>query len=192
MEDLLQFLRDRLGDDEYAAQRAAALCGCHPAAASWEFRDGDDKEDGRIHIVGDPHPIQMRKRRRLARRWNRTYADLFIAEHIVRHAPARVLAEVASKMRLVDASAADCPAACAQQGTHSFDGSCALRWRGPAQEEDGTQWLPVWETRAGIPMIVADRRELAPPVTTEYTLRLLALPYAEHPDYRPEWTLSKG
>lgn len=99
MDDLVQFLRARLNEDEEAARRAAALCGCHPAAPSWEFRDGDDEEDGRIHVVGDPHPVLLGKRRRLARRWNRSYDGLFAAQHIVRHDPARVLAEVDAKRR---------------------------------------------------------------------------------------------
>lgn len=101
-EALVQFLRARLDEDEQAADRAAALCGCHPAAASWEFRDGDDEEDGRIHVVDDPHPILLGKRRRLARRWNRSCDGLFAAQHIVRHDPARVLAEVDAKRQALD------------------------------------------------------------------------------------------
>lgn len=96
MDDLVQFLRARLDEDEQAARKAAALCGCHPAAPSWTFRDGDEKTDGRILVVDEPHPTY---KRRLARRWNTSYDGLFAAEHIVRHDPARVLAEVDAKRR---------------------------------------------------------------------------------------------
>ncbi|TDD37855.1 hypothetical protein E1287_07300 [Actinomadura sp. KC06] len=61
-----------------------------------------------------------------------------VASHIVRHGPARVLAEVETKRRLID-----------QHVGYSGGG-------------DDDHW-PV------------------------QTLRLLALPYASHPDYRPEW-----
>ncbi|MGW4695167.1 DUF6221 family protein [Kitasatospora cineracea] len=89
--------------------------------------------------------------------------------------PARVLAEVDAKRRIVAASNAECPPTC--RAEHTFSGSCSLRWMGPLNEQDGERWLTD-DTGA---------RYEPPPVVTEWTLRLLALPYAAHPDYRPEW-----
>lgn len=74
------------------------------------------------------------------------YPSLEQAEHIARHDPARVLAEVAAKRALLD--------------VHRDDyGSCSTC--GTAGEYD-VPW----------------------PCTT---VELLALPYANHPDYRSEW-----
>lgn len=95
--DLAAFLRARLDDDEQAAHKAAALCGCHPESPSWTF--GDESTDGRILVVNDPHPDVRRK---LSRRWNGSYGGLFTAEHIVRHDPTRILAEVKAKRRIID------------------------------------------------------------------------------------------
>ncbi|QKW17889.1 hypothetical protein HUT16_01365 [Kitasatospora sp. NA04385] len=91
--------------------------------------------------------------------------------------PARVLAEVLAKRELLNASNANCPLAC--RAEHTFSGSCSLRWMGPLHEDEhtGERWL-VDDTGA---------RHTPPPAITEWVLRLLALPYAHHPDYRREW-----
>lgn len=96
---LVAFLRSRLQEDEDAARKAAELCGCHPPAPSWSFRDGDEPTDGRILVVDDPHPLPKRK---IGRRWNNSYEGLFMAEHIVRYDPGRVLTEVQAKRKIVD------------------------------------------------------------------------------------------
>ncbi|MEW1551552.1 DUF6221 family protein [Streptomyces tsukubensis] len=88
-----------------------------------------------------------------------TGLDLNVAEHIACWDPARVLREVDAKRQMVDASPVDCPPACRSE--HTFSGSCSLRALGPAPAR--------------------------PPFTSESTLRLLALPYADHPDYKSEW-----
>lgn len=82
------------------AARAADLCGCHPSALSWSFRDGDEPTDGRILVVDDPHPDLKRK---IGRRWNGSYEGLFMAEHIVLHDPESVLRRVAQERRTLDA-----------------------------------------------------------------------------------------
>jgi hypothetical protein len=145
---LEEFLRARLDEDERLADRAASLCGCHPSAPSWTFKDGDGPTDGRILIADDPHPNIKRK---LSRRWNNTYEGLFAAEHIARHDPARVLAEVEVKRRIID--------------LHGGDGHECIEHT----DEQG---------------------DLLDAFTPEHpcpTLRLLARPYASHPDYRDEW-----
>ncbi|MFI9824435.1 DUF6221 family protein [Streptomyces sp. NPDC052013] len=100
MDELVRWLGEQLDADEQAARKAANVCGCHPLAASWAFRDGDEPTDGRILVVDDPHPQRKRK---ISRRWNATYDGLFMAEHIVRHDPARVLREVEAKRRILTA-----------------------------------------------------------------------------------------
>ncbi|MFD3333498.1 DUF6221 family protein [Streptomyces sp. NPDC058700] len=97
MDDLIAFLRARLDDDAAIARAAAEVCGCHEPAGRWAF--DDDENDGRIVIVDDPHPEMKRK---VERRWNGSYDGLFAARHIARHDPARVLAEVDAKRRIVD------------------------------------------------------------------------------------------
>ncbi|MBP2580625.1 hypothetical protein J3A78_001103 [Streptomyces sp. PvR006] len=95
----------------------------------------------------------------------------------LRIARARVVTEVMSKRQLLEASAVACPPACGRGGEHAFSGACALRWMGPVTEADGGRWVHD-DTGA---------RFTAPPVTPEWTIRVLALPYAGHPDYRTEW-----
>ncbi|MFC9794906.1 DUF6221 family protein [Streptomyces sp. NPDC057695] len=96
----------------------------------------------------------------------------------LRVARARVLTEVLAKRQLLAASAVTCPPACGRNGAHVFDGACALRWMGPVEEDaDGRRWVRD-DTGA---------RFTAPPVTPEWSLRVLALPYAAHPGYRQEW-----
>ncbi|MFD7965450.1 DUF6221 family protein [Streptomyces zaomyceticus] len=159
MDDLITFLRARLDEDEQTARAAGARPGPvwrHDSDSGWvrAAREGDGIATGRQDRLPPEH-----------------------GRHIARHDPARVLAEVYARRRLLGASAADCPAACAAEGAHSFRGSCALRWMGPVDEADGGRWLHD-DTGARFP---------APPVTQEWTLRVLALPYAGHPDYRTEW-----
>ncbi|GAA4837005.1 DUF6221 family protein [Kitasatospora terrestris] len=96
-------------------------------------------------------------------------------DHVARWAPARVLAETAVKRQLVAVSNADCSPGCAVE--HSFGRSCGLHWMGPLHEEADGRWL----------YDDSGARHAPPPVTTEWTLRLLALPYTGHPEYRPAW-----
>jgi hypothetical protein len=76
--------------------------------------------------------------------------------HVVRHDPARVLAECSAKRRIVLACR-DARPETAFVGTHP-----------PGM--------------AGFPVTAHDQHQLA-----ALTLALLALPYADHPHYRPEW-----
>ncbi|MGW4270779.1 DUF6221 family protein [Streptomyces seoulensis] len=97
-EDVLAWLETAIGAREEAAQKAAALCGCHPPAGGWSFRDGDAPSDGRILVVEDPHP---KTKRRISRRWNSTYEGLFMAQHIALHDPASVLRRCAADRKLL-------------------------------------------------------------------------------------------
>jgi hypothetical protein len=121
-DDLVAFLRARLDDDEWTA-RAAKPGPWHADGGSVYATHPTDE------VVG--------------------YTDS--AEHIARHDPARVLAEVEAKRRLLELH---------EPGEMEYvEGdvcmACDLRGEGP--------YYPC------------------------LTLRLLALPHAEHPDYRDEW-----
>ncbi|MEU8829364.1 DUF6221 family protein [Streptomyces sp900116325] len=83
-----------------------------------------------------------------------------LAAHIARHDPARVLAEVEAKRQLV-----------------KLHGRATLRAGGGAQ-----YFATETVCRSCEPNHQFPERSWPCP-----TLRLLALPYADHPDYRPEW-----
>ncbi|MGY1579122.1 DUF6221 family protein [Streptomyces sp. MN13] len=127
MDDLVQFLRDRLDEDERTAK--ALLDDARPGRiARWEFC-----EDGAIRDEGG----------RAALRVKFTWRPE--AEHIVRHDPARVLAEAEAKRALLEAlERAD-----TQASYPDFEGG-----------------------------VYSGLHE---------ALEYLALPYADHPAYKPEW-----
>lgn len=129
---LVQFLRDRLNEDEQTARRVP------PNQAPTELRALISRAGGEPYLAIDS---------------------------------ARVLREVEAKRQLLDASNVDCSSGCIRD--HTFSGSCALRWMGPLNETDGELWARN-EDGHKVP---------APPVTAEWTLRLLATPYSEHPDH---------
>lgn len=120
MDELIAFLNARLDEDEAAAKAAWRGDG-------WRHENMPDEVwTGRSAPGHTPIPI--------AKAW-----DQPTAEHIARHDPARVLADVAAKRAVI--------AACA----HNLE------------YEDYGYTL------------------------AERVLRALALPYAEHEDYKPHW-----
>jgi hypothetical protein len=145
VDDLIEFLRARLDDDEQVARAAGG--------DRWVERMGDvtsealDKGDygprgywvasASFSCEGEAEALHEGH-----------------AAHIARHDPARVLAEVDAKRRILD---------------------------------------EVVDEATGLDMSVdGDRRVGSRDTTTEpylgtVLLRLLALPYADHPDYREEW-----
>ena len=131
-DDLAQFLRDRLDEDEEAARNATT--------GPWWVEDtsprywGEERDaevssaDGRLAVLQHENDGALN------------------AVHIVRWDPARVLADMQAKRRIV----------ALHSDPHGGDPSCSSIDY-PENAEDCE------------------------------TLRLLALPYASHPDYRPEW-----
>lgn len=86
--------------------------------------------------------------------------DEAVIRHIARHDPARVLREIEAKRQLV-----------------KLHGRATLRAGGGAQYFDTTIVCRTCEPSYQFP-------EMSWPCST---LRLLALPYADHPDYRESW-----
>jgi hypothetical protein len=130
MDDLIAFLRARLDEDADLAL-AASPGPWHP-----------DEEHDEVHAVDD---IVVAEGFALSGRQLRATVD-----HIARHDPARVLAEVEAKRHIID-------------------------WhRQPTQDEfeDGTYRTMGCRCYGGWPCP---------------TLRALAAPYADHPDYRDTW-----
>jgi hypothetical protein len=159
--DLPAFLRARLDEDEAGARLALGW-----APTPWTLQahdprfpgDADAYEwanlnagDGDVLVGGD------------------SSLPTDVARHIARHDPARVLAEVDAKRRIVDAYRA----AFVRKAT---------TWRNYARWANGKPdrrypvlgRLPKHGEEADIPGLYL-------------ALRLLALPYSDHPDYRQEW-----
>ncbi|QGZ53356.1 hypothetical protein GPZ77_34565 (plasmid) [Streptomyces sp. QHH-9511] len=125
---LVQFLNDRLDEDERAARRA-----------------GDS-----FRQIGETGVIVATEGDRAEECASANWTG--IADHIVRHDPTRVLAEVDAKREVANAY---------ERAVAEFQNS------GPA-------------------MVSYDR--LTGSVSSLRTaLEFLALPYADHPDYREEW-----
>jgi len=137
MDDLVQFLRARLDEDEQAA--AAASDG---PWTPWR--------KARLHGLGQLEHAVMLPGDGIGSRATIVTASWLDAEHIARHNPARVLAEVDAKRRILDLHEA------AEFEYADADVCLSCDSGGP---------LPY-------------------PCPT---VRLLALPYADHPDYHDEW-----
>jgi hypothetical protein len=129
MDDLIVFLRARLDEDAAAAKRV-------------ESRWRQIGETGVIVASDGTHAEECA---------NGNWTG--IAEHIVRHDPARVLADADAKRQMIRLHGC----------TEGHECSTVDR----AGDVDHCTW--VMEDEACT------------------TLRLLALPYADHPDYRDEW-----
>lgn len=133
--DLVSFLRDRLDEDEQVARAAYAI----DPAPWYEDVDYDDTYTNQRNHIDGTGLVYAADNVAL---WDREQSQTLsmtaaTSVHVARHDPARVLAEVDAKRRIVDR---------------------------------------IWKY-AGPHMFTA-----GPDV-----LRLLALPYAHHPEYRPEW-----
>jgi hypothetical protein len=131
---LVEFLRARLDEDEEAARNATegAWFADHPEPKHW----GDDPESALIVrgkvlcILDNQHNGPLN------------------ADHIVRHAPTRVLSEVGAKRQILAYAMrrVSCGEAHPQQDMYHPNGHADMM-----------------------------------------LLRLLAMPYSGHPDYREEW-----
>jgi Family of unknown function (DUF6221) len=126
--DLVEFLLARLDEDEQAARTAGA--------DRWRATDSGVYHDD---ASTQPGPFAIGRYEHLGAE----------GTHIARHDPARVLAEVEAKRRMLEAH-------------YDYNGVC------PRCFDFSNKPVP---------------RELWPCET----VRLLAPPYGDHPDYRQEW-----
>jgi hypothetical protein len=153
MDDLVQFLRARLDDDKQAARACAS--------APWE-----------IEIPPMVH-VSVQARRDNKWKWGRLGYVATVERdedraHIARHDPARVLADVEAKRRLLEL-----------HGIMHRE----IGWLENGAEE-GSE-IPV--CGICVPKHSHYQRREDVPEGPCLTVRLLALPYADHPDYRDEW-----
>ena len=119
--DLVGFLRAQLDEDERVAREAGSRSLTWPVGGTWYLEGVEHNVVGDEEAFCHPHNV----------------------EHIARQDPARVLADVDAKRRILD------------------------------EHEPGSD--PCDAHDASLRTIECD------------TIRLLALPYADHPDYREEW-----
>ncbi|MFD9763198.1 DUF6221 family protein [[Kitasatospora] papulosa] len=148
MDDLVQFLKDRLAEDEEIAKDPTHATW---ATAEWRFNDAGEApyvDLGTNHLdsVSSLNESEMR--------------------HIARHDPARVLAEVGAKRRLLAGYAT---------AVDRIEELVSLCERLKAEGKDAFA--------SDMDRITTiHRRDVLHEV-----LHLLALPYADHPDYRQSW-----
>ncbi|MEU0102407.1 DUF6221 family protein [Streptomyces sp. NPDC006267] len=146
MDDLVQFLRARLDEDEQAARRA-----------------GDS-----FRQIGETGVIVATDGDRAEECASANWAG--IAEHIVRHDPARVLREVDAKRRMLDDLLAE---------RHTIVEDCWYTCAAATEERDGDESCD--EGRQGGPC------DCGRDARVNRRLRLLVLPHADHPDYKDVW-----
>jgi hypothetical protein len=144
MGDLVVWLLGCLAEDEQVALAAKG-----EGSGDWIQVD-PEREPGLIEADGDPVVYHE---------GSPTEAE---AAHIARHDPARVLAEIETKRRIIELHAigpcADGPKGVLVCGTCGPHGDSTAAWHG-----GDYAWYPC------------------------DTIKTLALPYADHPDYREEW-----
>lgn len=133
--ELVDFLRARLDEDEAAARRA-----------------GDS-----FRQIGETGVIVATEGDRAEECASANWAG--IAEHIVRHDPARVLAEVEAKRQLTARGGPFCTSNCDEPGNEPMD--------------PDTNWTTPLEHHFG-----CGAHEAA---------KLFARPYRDHPDFDPAW-----
>lgn len=138
MDDLVVFLRARLAEDEQVARGVSTGPNVPEKWTAAKYREGVRpwRIDGQCSLVVEAV----------------CGPD---AAHIARHDPARVLAEVEAKRRVID------------------------------RYEAGVALLKAWT--AADELLSALTVQNAENTGLEWALRLLALPFRNHPDYKPEW-----
>lgn len=166
--DLVQFLRARLDEIDGACRAARKDGGGAWNLLAFDRGDGaiyDDMGNPVLTYDTDPEtgvPTDPMGSPLGARQ----------AAHIVRHDPDRVLAEVEAKRQIV------APYAAALEDRQSI----RARMREVIYKEPDEFGRLLKQENALI-----DKAEALDPV-----VRALALPHADHPDYRPEWRLSNS
>ncbi|WP_326768654.1 DUF6221 family protein [Streptomyces sp. NBC_01591] len=151
MDDLLQFLRDRLNEDEQTARSVEDRSA--PWNGQW-VADGHDTArtfNGHMLFYGHTGPLKPG-----------------LVDHVVRHDPARVLREVEAKRRAVELHGI----------VHREIG-----WL----ESGGEEYSETPVCGLCVPKHSHYQRREDVPEGPCLTVRLLALPYADHPDYRDAW-----
>lgn len=173
--DLVEFLTARYDEDEAVARAATQLPCCEPlgwrAADRWSHRPRglftrDDTGGRAITLLTPDYPESTDSGVDLIRAEDGGI-PLNVADHIVTWDPARVLADIAAKRRILARHSA----------LHAI-----------VEPVDGGQWCTHcggWPcTHEGESVCTLCGYDDGCP-----DVRALASPYADHPDFRPEWHL---
>ncbi|MEU9167038.1 DUF6221 family protein [Streptomyces sp. NPDC048420] len=158
-DNLVDFLRARLDEDDAFAEMAVATVG----GGEWLMR-GRSGQEGPVEEKSNGHVVVP----------DTGVPDRLEAVHIARHNPARVRREVKAKLAILDMyrpGATDPHPGLPCTNSVHFD---------PYGDEYDPDVICERHSRA-----VDERPDGA--FGNDMVLRLLALPYADHPDYRPEW-----
>ncbi|MFI0233131.1 DUF6221 family protein [Streptomyces sp. NPDC017086] len=148
MDELVQFLRARLDEDEALAREAPP--------GPWHIGNAvDPTQPCHVHTFPGARMVA-------------DGLNWLVAAHVVRHDPARVLREVEAKRKIVDTYL--------PPDADPHPGLPCINYEGqrPIHYDDVE---PCWRHQKANERLVRH----------DYVLRLLALPYADHPDYRAEW-----
>ena len=158
MDDLLQFLRARLDEDERVARAATEGPWWYNPGKQWlgpeAFEKYDLRQGEEFVGYGGPHPFTGAV---CATGPANNMQSMQDAEHIARHDPARVLAEVEAKRRIIEEHKPAVPKGRPNRERGCLTCTTAQEWDAAANEANCL------------------------------TLRLLASPYADRPGYREEW-----
>ncbi|AVH60035.1 MULTISPECIES: DUF6221 family protein [Streptomyces] len=137
--ELVDFLRARLDEDEALAREAPK--------GPWHIGNAvDPTQPCNVHTFPGARPVA-------------DGLNWLVAEHIARHDPARVLAEVDVKRQLIARGGPFCTSDCDEPGNEPMD--------------PDTNWTTPLEHHLDCAAYEA--------------AKLMALPYADHPDFDPAW-----
>ncbi|MET9012302.1 DUF6221 family protein [Streptomyces olivaceoviridis] len=172
MDELVQFLKDRYDEEAAAARAAIDVVGPILGAGRWRYTKSNGDEGGRYWSVTTTAPdstVPMPTVELVGSGMSGGGVhEEAVAVHIVRHDPARVLREVEAKRQIV--------ATYLPPDANPHPGLPCINYEGqrPIHYDDAE---PCWRHQKANERLVRH----------DYVLRLLALPYADHPDYREEW-----
>lgn len=177
MNDLVDFLRARLAEYEQAARQAAdfggGIHGYHWRVSGTYADDGGTYWGIVATAVAGSHEQVVEVVGCGVNSGGGAHTEQ-VAHHAVRHDPARVLREVEAKRRIVDAYLP--PGADPHPGLPCTDDI--------EHDPNGEVYAEMLYPDACVRHLKASERLLH----HDYVLRLLALPFSDHPDYRQEWS----
>lgn len=200
MSNLVEFLLARVAEDEAVARAATQgrwfwepegssgqgdrsliatdgtwrLCGYY-----CEWADADVTSRGPKRTPGHEHLNSGSVVSAWGHDWWGINVDEADADHIAAWQPARVLAECSAKRRIVDEFGSSCSDYGPPDSERRTEGEEIAR-------QLGAEYQPHWP-EAYAPFCDGCAAAQSADYGHERVLRLLALPYASHPEYRDEW-----
>lgn len=170
IDDLIGFLRTQLDKDEQAAK---AMQSVYPTP--WDVSDRG--HSARV-VADEPNffaVVSIDQNQAPAAEW---LSD--VVGHVQRWNPDRVLADVAAKRRIIELHEPTYPPGGPIYGVHWEH----VHVRGANGEITGDREFAVENSEPDPPDWCNQCANRCAPCPT---LRLVAMPYADHPDYREEW-----